>query len=76
MIKALAVVGALAIVTWIYGRLTSDFADALCAAARRGVRVRVVLDAVGAHKLDRGLVDEVREAGAEVAWFNPIRCYS
>jgi cardiolipin synthase A/B len=63
--------------TFIYweGDIAREFAAALSAAAHRGVTVRVVLDAVGANSVDRGLVDQMTAAGAEVAWFNPVRWY-
>jgi cardiolipin synthase A/B len=66
------------LLSYIYweGDIAREVANALSAAARRGVKVRVVLDAVGANRLDTGLVDQMREAGAEVAWFNPVRWYS
>lgn len=65
------------LLTFIYweGDIAREFAAALSAAARRGVKVRVLLDAVGANSMDRGLVDQMRDAGAEVAWFNPVRWY-
>ena len=65
------------LLSYIYweGDIAREFAAALSAAARRGVRVRVVLDAVGANRMGPGLVDQMREAGAEVVWFNPVRWY-
>lgn len=65
------------LLTFIYweGDIAREFAIALSVAARRGVEVRVVLDAVGANVMDRALVEQMREAGVEVAWFNPIRWY-
>jgi len=65
------------LLTYIYweGDIAQEFAAALSAAARRGVKVRVVLDAVGAATMDRGLIDQMTGAGAEVAWFNPVRWY-
>lgn len=47
--------------------------DALVAKAREGVRVRVLLDALGSSRLRRGFLAPLREAGAEVAWFHPAR---
>ena len=57
--------------TFVYwtGSIAQDFADALAERARNGVRVRVILDAVGARTMDRGLVAQMEEAGAEVAFF-------
>jgi len=48
------------------------FADTLAAAAKRGCRVRVLLDAVGARQLSPDLVDEMSATGCDVRWFRPI----
>ncbi|MBB5015516.1 cardiolipin synthase [Rehaibacterium terrae] len=47
--------------------------DALVARARAGVRVRLLLDALGAARLSRRFLAPLREAGAEVVWFHPLR---
>lgn len=50
--------------------------DALAAAARRGVQVRVLLDEIGSVLLGSGHFDPVVEAGGEFSWFqtiNPLR---
>lgn len=62
------------LVTFVYwrGDIARRFAAALARAARRGCRVRVLLDAVGARKLDEHLVDTMRAAGCDVRWFRPI----
>jgi cardiolipin synthase len=64
--------------SYIYweGDIAVRFADALSAASRRGVDVRVVLDAAGAHRMDPALVARMENAGCVVAWFNPVRWYS
>jgi cardiolipin synthase len=61
--------------TYIYsdGEVASQFTDALVAAARRGVRVQVVLDAVGAATGERDHLQALRDAGAQVGIFNPVR---
>jgi len=66
------------LLSYVYweGEIAREFADALSAAARRGLDVRVVLDAVGAARMDSTLVEQMEEAGCEVAWFNPARWYS
>ncbi|MEY2410079.1 MAG: cardiolipin synthase [Verrucomicrobiota bacterium] len=48
------------------------FRDALVRAARRGARVRVLLDAVGSFVLPESYWDDFKEAGGEFRWFNPI----
>jgi phosphatidylserine/phosphatidylglycerophosphate/cardiolipin synthase-like enzyme len=49
-----------------------SFVDALAAAASRGVRVRVLADAVGAAQV-LGLLAAVDDAGGDVRVFNPFR---
>ena len=63
--------------TFVYwtGSIGSQFADALGRAAARGVRVRVLLDGVGAKPVDRQLVTRMEERGVDVRWFrspNPL----
>ncbi len=62
------------LVTFVYwqGDIAERFADTLSAAARRGCRVRVLLDAVGARKLDDELVEGMSSAGCDVRWFRPL----
>jgi cardiolipin synthase len=51
-----------------------EFAEALCAKAREGVRIRVVYDWLGAvGKTSRRFWRTLREAGVEVRGFNPPR---
>jgi cardiolipin synthase len=66
------------LLSYIYwtGDIARRFAAALVRAARRGVEVRVVLDAVGAHRMDSALAQSMRDANVQIAWFNPIRWYS
>jgi cardiolipin synthase A/B len=62
------------IVTFVYwrGSIARRFADALADAAERGCRVRVLLDAVGARKLDDELIEKMKAAGCDVRWFRPL----
>jgi cardiolipin synthase len=62
------------LVTFVYwqGDIAVTFAEALVAAARRGCRVRVLLDAVGARKIDDDLIERMEQAGCDVRWFRPI----
>lgn len=62
------------LVTFVYwqGDIAVEFADALVRASRRGVRVRVLLDAVGARKIEDGLLELMKEAGCDVRWFRPF----
>jgi len=49
------------------------FLDRLVAAARRGVRVRLLCDGYGSFWLGRRILRPLREAGAEIAFFLPAR---
>lgn len=51
------------------------FTMELAAAARRGVTVRIVLDAVGGE-LSAESAGKLQQAGVEIRWFNPIRPWS
>ena len=57
--------------TYVYwkGEIAKDFARDLREAAGRGVRVRVLIDAVGGLQIERGLVDAMQAAGVDVQWF-------
>ena len=50
--------------------------DALVDAAKRGVKVRLLLDSMGCKNTGRDFFEPLREAGGEFAWFralNPLR---
>ncbi|WP_233071486.1 cardiolipin synthase [Motilimonas eburnea] len=52
---------------WHLGGLADQLADALCAAARRGVECKVLLDSVGSKGFfDSEMPDELRAAGVEL----------
>jgi cardiolipin synthase A/B len=59
------------LMTYVYwkGDIATRFAAALSAAAKRGVRVRLLIDAVGGLQIERGLVDRMDQAGVHVEWF-------
>jgi cardiolipin synthase len=59
------------LMTYVYwkGDIATRFAEALSAAARRGVRVRLLIDAVGGLQIERGLVNRMDDAGVHVEWF-------
>jgi cardiolipin synthase A/B len=47
--------------------------DALVERARAGVKVRVLLDAVGSSKTPHQFFADLLDAGGELAWFHPMR---
>ena len=59
------------LMTYVYwkGDIAERFADTLSTAARRGVRVRLLIDAVGGLQIEKGLVDRMDQAGVHVEWF-------
>jgi cardiolipin synthase A/B len=58
--------------SYIYapGAPGDDYRDLLIAASRRGVQVRVLVDAFGSLTLPENYWNALREAGGEVHWFN------
>jgi cardiolipin synthase len=57
--------------TFVYwrGQIASDFAAALAARARDGLRVRLLLDGFGAKAIERSLLADMEAAGVRIAWF-------
>jgi cardiolipin synthase len=49
------------------------FADALSAAAERGVEVAVMYDSLGSWEADEAMFDEMRARGVKVVEFNPLK---
>ena len=58
------------------GEIASEVARVLSERAREGIHVCVLLDFIGSVKMDGAVVDEMREAGVEVALFRPPRPYA
>jgi len=51
--------------------VADQFREALIAAARRGARVQVLVDAFGSMSLPEGYWESLRAAGGQARWFNP-----
>ncbi len=64
--------------TYIYwsGQVGQQFGEALAERARAGVRVHVLLDWMGARKLDSSAITMMDEAGVEVRRYNPLVWYN
>jgi cardiolipin synthase A/B len=60
--------------TFVYwdGDIGREFAARLAERAQHGVRVRVLLDAWGAHPMDREVIGDMERAGVHVRWFRPL----
>ena len=54
-------------------RIGTRLRDALVERAAAGVKVRVLLDAVGSSSVDDAFMQPLVEAGGEFAWFHPTR---
>jgi cardiolipin synthase len=64
--------------TYIYwsGEIGKSFAEALSERARAGVRVHVLLDWVGAGKIDDATIEAMETAGVEVKKYRPLHWYN
>lgn len=58
---------------WERGRISDEVLAALTERARAGVKVRVMLDGIGAWKAPKDGFKELEAAGGRVRWFNPFR---
>lgn len=52
-----------------------EFCKALTDAAKRGVRVHILLDWIGSRTMDQGLLESTRKAGAEVRIYHELSWY-
>ena len=64
--------------TYIYwsGKVGREFADALSAKARDGVKVHVLLDWVGSQKIEPELLETMRASGVEVHRYHRLHWYN
>ena len=58
------------------GEIAQRFIGALAERARAGVRVNLVVDAIGSFATWRSLYRELLDAGGRVAWYHPIKWYT
>ena len=58
---------------WEPDQIGTRMRDALCAKARAGVKVRMLVDGTGSSRLGHRFLRELRDAGVEFARFNPVR---
>ena len=63
----------LEVFTFSDSEIGSRVREALAVAARRGVRVRLIVDAVGSFSLRRDYFADLTGAGGEMRWFNKLR---
>jgi cardiolipin synthase A/B len=58
---------------WMRGPLGDGIFEALIARARAGVKVRLLLDALGCALCSRDKVEALRQAGGQVVFFRPLK---
>ena len=58
------------------GEIGHKFAVALSERARAGVRVKLLLDAIGSSDIGDEILKTLESAGCQIAWYNPIRWYT
>jgi cardiolipin synthase len=58
------------------GEIGRTFAEALAERSRAGIKVNVILDAVGSAEMSQDLVDFLRRNGIDIEWYHPIRWYT
>lgn len=65
----------IAIEAYIYwaGTIGAEFAAALAERASHGVRVTILLDAIGAADIGSEILETLESGGCQVAWYNPLR---
>jgi cardiolipin synthase len=64
--------------TYVYwsGQIGRDFADAIAERARNGVKAHVLLDWVGSQRMENQVLQTMRDAGARVEFYHPLRWYT
>lgn len=58
------------------GEIGRLFAQALAERSRAGVKVNVILDAVGSAEMSQDLIDFLQRNGIDVEWYHPLRWYT
>ena len=58
------------------GDIGRQFAHALADRARSGVRVKILLDAIGSSTIGDDILETLESGGCQLAWYNPIHWYS
>jgi cardiolipin synthase len=66
------------LLTYVYwtGDIAHEVAEALCSKASGGVRCNVLLDAVGAYKMNSSLIGDMESAGVNIHRFRPVKPYA
>lgn len=64
--------------SYIYwsGTIGTQFSDAFCERARAGVKINITIDWHGSAEMDDALIKQMRQAGAHVERYRPLRWYN
>jgi cardiolipin synthase A/B len=76
-----AIEGAQASITieaYVYwaGKVGLLFAPSLATRAKAGVKVKILLDAIGSASIGPEILEALEAGGCQVAWYNPIHWYA
>jgi cardiolipin synthase len=55
------------------GDVGMQFAKALAERATAGVKVKILLDAVGSSSIGKEILKTLEDGGCQIAWYNPVR---
>jgi cardiolipin synthase len=55
------------------GSIGEQFTAALVERAQAGVKVHVLIDALGSQKIEQGVIERMKDAGVQVRLYNPVR---
>jgi cardiolipin synthase len=55
------------------GAIGEQFTATLVERAQAGVKVHVLIDALGSQKIDKKVIERMKDAGVQVALYNPVR---
>ena len=58
------------------GEIGQQFAEALAAKGREGIKVKILLDAVGSSTIGTDILTTLESGACQLAWYNPMRWYS
>jgi cardiolipin synthase A/B len=58
------------------GDIGREFAAALAERAAAGLKVKILLDAIGSANIGTAILETLEAGRCQVAWYNPIRWYS
>jgi cardiolipin synthase len=58
------------------GSIGEEFTQALIERAQAGVKVQVLIDALGSQKIEKSIIERMKQAGVQVELYNPVSWHS